>query len=409
MEPMPTSREVDGVALLRSPETKAAVTDALKAAGITTARAIVGELKQPGLRIIGPGARHQFLLLDVNLEDASDIAALEKVIKKHGHEMAIVVTSANPTVEGCRLLMRLGIVDVVPQPIHSKDLVQALNMAVERQRRTTDASRPPPAQSVVLSFLKAGGGLGTTALIVQAACALARDKGKSQVCVLDFDVQFGSAALYLDLPQKLSLLDLMQSVDQVDGSMLRDAMAHHRCGVDVLAAPLLVHPLDAVTLESVNAVIEAARREYRYVLIDLPQAWTGWTRGVLNASDGVALVLQLTVPAVRQARRQIDTLLEEGLNYLPLSTIANRVETGLFNRPKNPDGGVTAKEAEAVLKRHIDYTVPNDFQPMFKAISLGQPLWEVPGGRSTSRRIGQAIGKIMTSIEAVDAPAAAHK
>src|SRR5260370_39212438 len=171
MEPLATSREVDGVALLRSPETKAAVTDALKAAGITTARAIVGELKQPGLRIIGPGARHQFLLLDVNLEDGSEIAALEKVIKKHGHEMAIGVTSANPTVEGCRLLMRLGIGDVVPQPIQSKDLVHALNMAVERQRRTTHASRPPPAQSGALTFLNAGGRVATTRVAVRGGAA----------------------------------------------------------------------------------------------------------------------------------------------------------------------------------------------------------------------------------------------
>ena len=81
----------------------------------------------------------------------------------------------------------------------------------------------------------------------------------------------------------------------------------------------------------------------------------------------------------------------------------------MFNRPKKPDGGVTAKEAEAVLKRQIDYSVPNDFQPMFKAISLGQPLWEVSGGRSTSRRIGQAIGKIMASVEAIHTPAAARK
>jgi len=54
------------------------VTDALKAAGITTARAIVGELKQPGLRIIGPGARHQFLLLGRQSRGRSEIAALEK-------------------------------------------------------------------------------------------------------------------------------------------------------------------------------------------------------------------------------------------------------------------------------------------------------------------------------------------
>jgi len=39
--------------------------------------------------------------------------------------MAIVVTSANPTVEGCRLLMRLGIVDVRAAADQSKDLGDA--------------------------------------------------------------------------------------------------------------------------------------------------------------------------------------------------------------------------------------------------------------------------------------------
>src|SRR3546814_15350002 len=57
---------------------------------------------------------------------------------------------------------------------------------------------------------------------------------------------------------------------------------------------------------------EGARGRFDVGLADLPAAWSLWTFEVLRQSDEILLVTQMTVPCVRQARRQLDTLNAEG-------------------------------------------------------------------------------------------------
>jgi pilus assembly protein CpaE len=218
------------------------------------------------------------------------------------------------------------------------------------------------------------------------------------VCVLDLDIQLGSAALYLDLPSKSSVIDLHGAIARVDGSMLRTAMAHHRCGVDVLAAPAHVQPLEELTPEGIMRLLLIARREYREIMIDLPPVWTRWTRALIRGSDALVLILQPSVPAVRQAKRQLDTLLEEGLEDVPVTLIMNRVEQqSLFRRPMNE---VTLNDAATALGRKIAYTVPNDYASMIQAINQGLPLFEVNGAQAIAKRVAENIDSILAQVSA---------
>lgn len=375
------------VALLRSPQGQQVVDEALTAAGISV-HATVGELRRFASRLTG-GRMPDVLLLDVDLDDGAELQALEDMIRRQGSAAAIVVTAANATLDGARRLMRLGIMDILPQPIIAQEAVAAVRTALDRlPRRAGTGETGRPAPGTVLGFLKAGGGMGGTSLLVQSACALARRGGKARVCVLDFDLQFGCAGLYLDLPPRATMLDLLRAADRLDGSLLRTSLAHHAAGIDVLTAPQAMQPLDVVPTEAVLRLVAVARQEYDHVLIDLPQAWTEWTREVLAASDGAVLVMQLTVSSIRQARRQIETIIEEGLDHVLLSVIANRVQKGLFRK------GVSTKDAAKAIDRAIDEVVFTDYEAMSKAINVGLPVAEVKGGRPLARQISQVIARI---------------
>src|SRR3546814_10495302 len=85
---------------------------------------------------------------------------------------------------------------------------------------------------------------------------------------------------------------------------------------------------------------------------------------LLRQSDEILLVTQMTVPGVRQARRQLETLNAEGLGDLPLKVVLNRFE-------KRWGATFTMKEVEKALGRPVDFTVANDYRAVSEALDQG--------------------------------------
>jgi pilus assembly protein CpaE len=355
------------VALLRHPQTRDAVIQALAGLGDLSLRTHVGE---------GPGEHFGHEQPDVILVDMDFVAALAELPRAAG--TAIIVTGGAPDMETTRILLRLGAVDLLPQPIDPTLLRQMVGSA---RRGTEDGG-------TVVAFLKAGGGVGATTLAVQAACALGAG---AQTCLLDFDIQFGAAALHLDMEQSASLMELPDISQRFDRTLLRSAMAQHRSGIAVLAAPRILHPLDMVTPETATTLVKAAAADFRNVLVDLPLAWTAWTRATLAQAHVIVLVLRPDVPSIRQARRQIETLAAEGCGALPLITVANFSPTGLFAP------GITIKEAARALGRPIDHAIPRADRPFGDAANQGLPLTEVKGGRGPAKHIDRMIHAVLAA------------
>jgi pilus assembly protein CpaE len=174
----------------------------------------------------------------------------------------------------------------------------------------------------------------------------------------------------------------------------------------VLAAPQAIPDIDAVTPEGAARLLHIARREYRQVLVDMPHVWNRWTRTVLGAADAIVLVFQASVPSIRQARRQIELLAQEGLENIPLALVMNRVETGLF---RSGQSAVTLKDAAKALGREIPYSVPNDYKAILEAVNHGLPLAEVKGGKATARQIADAMKRILAQVDATHPEPAANR
>jgi pilus assembly protein CpaE len=353
-------------------------------------RAIAETLRQGGahLRLMADGlsdtraALPDLAILDVDLDDPAELAELERVLTTFGSRVAFVVTSETPTVDGMRTLLRHGIVDLLPQPLVAEDVLRAVRLALEgagrRVGRVRESSDPSPKGHVVC-VLGGGGGAGATTIATQAACAMAKGAlGTGRVCLLDFDIQFGSAAFHLGLPQRTNLLDLVAAGERLDGAMLKTTMARHQAGVEVLAAPPGIHPLDTLTPELAVALLNEARNAYALSIVDLPPSWTAGTRAALAEADRILLVLQSTMPSLRHARRQLETLREEGLDHVPVMVVANRTQQGLFANGPRP------KDMEAAIGRRIDHYIPTD-ERFLEAVNLGKTLSDLGATRTVKR------------------------
>ncbi|MFO0997836.1 MAG: AAA family ATPase [Alphaproteobacteria bacterium] len=326
------------------------------------------------------------VLLDLDLRDPEEFAAVARVVQALGDRAAVVASSASrPTVDHLRQLMRLGVADFLPQPFQAQELSGVLNhrgRAVHKDGATHAAAR-----GRVLSFTGCRGGIGTTTLAVQTAHALASRRGAKtapSVCLIDLDLQFGNTAFYLDLVAEHGLVDLIEAHDKLDLSLFKGSTVRHRSGLDLIAAPNAVIRLDALEVETVGRIIELARESHDYVVIDVPTAWMAWKREVLARSDRIFLATQLTVVATREARRQLDLIRAEELHGIPLSVLANRV------RPRAV-GSLAVAEAERALGRAIDVQIGSDFETVVGAIENGVAIAEIRKGSRVAKDIERLV------------------
>lgn len=371
-------------ALLRSADLRQVVAAAIAAQPGLTGSLHLGSLASVGARML-EALEADLLLLDVDLDDEADMTVLARLIEGVAQHVPIVVTAKDPTVAGTRRLMRLGILDLVPQPVVANDLVVAIASARRRGGGAATAATRG-SRGRIISFIKACGGSGATTMVVHAASHLARQSGAAgQVCLLDLDLQFGAVALYLDLTPKIGLMDVVHTPERLDSFLLRGLMTTDGKGLDVLASPEPVLPLDLITPELAARLVEVAASEYRHVLIDLPHAWSAWTRNVLAMADAIVLVTPMSVPGIRQCRRQIGTLAEEGLEGVPLFIVANRYERGLFGK------GARQREAERALGRDIHFFVPNDERAVSVAIDAGATLIDTHDGAKVLKAVAALV------------------
>ncbi len=215
---------------------------------------------------------------------------------------------------------------------------------------------------------------------------------------MDLDLQFGTAVLYLDLAGKVDYQELVETPDRLDGALLKGMMSRHACGLDVLAAPAEVLPLDTLNPDFVASCIKIARQDYKYILIDLPEAWTTWSFRALQESDFIIIVTQLTVAGVRQARRQLDTLTAQGLGDKAIRLALNRFEPGWGK-------SVRVKEAEKAMGRKVDYFIVNDYKTVSEAINQGVALSKIRARTKVEKCIRDMIEDSLEALTGAEARA----
>jgi pilus assembly protein CpaE len=349
-----------------------------------------GDLDDVGSQLMNSHAP-DVLVIDVQTDDPAEMSRLSSVIRESERGISVIATGVDATLDDIRRLMRLGVVDYLPQPISRSDVLSTLEAMVQRRRAAASAQ----AVGRALTFIKSGGGMGATTLAIQTALCLRHlNQGKAKVCILDLDLQFGNVALYLDLDPGLTAGDVISAPERLDSSLLLSVMSHHESGVDVLAAPRELVPLNAMTPKFASQLIELACQHYEHVVVDLPQDWTDWTHAVLSHSGLVALVTQLSVGAIRQARRQLDILASEDLGHVPLAVVLNRYEKRPFA------SGIRVKEAEKALGRSIDHFIPNDYKTVSEALNRGVPVAQIKRRCKVEKRIRGFVDSSLKTLTA---------
>ncbi len=394
---MTLGRHMNVVAILRSDAAGQALNQACTDINGTEVNAHVGRLQDVRSDVdLLKGA--DVLILDVDPRSEEEMSHLRQVLQQEFPGTPIVVTAPDASLQDVRQFLHLGVVDFVPQPITQADLKGAFEQ-IGRTRKSSDG--PAHQKGHIISFLKAGGGVGASTLAVQSACLLASRKSrkkadKPRVCLVDLDLQFGTNSLYLDLDNRVGITDLLEAPDRIDSELLSSVMGHHASGLELLAAPRDVVALESLHAADLERCLKLIRGEYDTVFLDLPSAWTPWSYAAVRNSDLVILVIQLTVAGVRQARRQIETLQAHGLADVPVKVALNRFEKGWGK-------SVDVKDAEKALGRKFDYFIANDYATVTEALNQGVALSAIKKKTKVERSLQKMIDDAIKTITGEEA------
>ena len=307
-------------------------------------------------------------VVQVNRDQPSSVKRFQKLAA--ATRTPLIAAAFEPPLAFVRSLIRAGAHDVVPLPLDIADLETSLApIQADLAKQSDNASA---ASAKIVSIIKSVGGVGATALLTQVGIRFAEQEAARgrEVCLIDFDVQFGDAAFLLGLQPSLSLADLIEAGARIDGDLLRATTAIHSSGLRVLASPPDMMPLESLSSDQLLQIVELAAKEFGTILVDLPTNWTNWSLSLLARSDVILLVTEMTIPSLYRARRQLDLIKSQELDDLDVRVVVNRFEKGLLKT-------IRVDDVRESLGREVSFTIANDHALMCAAIDRGVPIAEI--------------------------------
>ncbi len=295
------------------------------------------------------------LILEIRPDLPKSLDRLKQIRASHP-DLPIIAAIRDANLTLVRALLKQGVRDVVALPLAQSDLAAIIAEVCSE----LDAEKAAEVeQGQLISVLKSIGGVGATTVATHLAGELAANNRGKGVCLIDLDLQFGNAGAYLGLSSQLSIADLIAAGSRIDRELLRSVVSKADSGLNVIAAPMDIMPLESANAEQMLRIIELAREEYDHVILDLPTNWTNWSLSLVALSDVVFLVAELSVASLRQAKRQLQLLANQDIVGANIHVIANRVEKKMFRT-------INLDDAAQALGHSIEFSIHNDY-PLVRA------------------------------------------
>lgn len=277
--------------------------------------------------------------------------------------------------------MRAGVREVLPAPAGPEAVLAALRR--QRRKRQPPTTESRGATGEVIGVVSCKGGAGTTLVAANLAHLLAR-QGRRRVLLVDLNLQFGDAALFLTTrPAPRHVADLARDIGRLDAELLRSSLVEAGPGLWVLAAPEDPTLAAEVTPAHVRRIVQVARGLHDHVVLDVGRMLSPVTLQALDLADRIHPVLQLTLPFLRDAQRLKRVF--DGLEY-PAEKIR-----WVVNRHQ-PGTTLTLRDLQRALGTERIALLPNQYEVATAAVNQGLPVAEV-APRSALRRALQALAE----------------
>jgi pilus assembly protein CpaE len=349
--------------------------------------AVAGAVGTPGAEALDGGATVAIVDLDAGSPEELDI--LQKVLSRPGRQPPVIAILREFNQDAIRRLLQMRVADFLVRPVSPVELVRAC------ARGAQSAPGGEHHEANIVTFLPAVGGAGVTTLAIQSALILLENsKRPKSTCLVDLDFQHGACADYLDIEPRLDLKEIEPRPDRLDSQLLEVMTAYHASGLAVISAPNRPAEMRSFDPDMVTHLLDLVSSHFDHVVIDMPRTWFSWTDNVLLGSNRVFIVSEMTVPAVKHARKLVAAISERLGDGPSPQVIVNRFEQHMFG------SGLRKSDIDQALGGGLAGVVPNDYRTVREAIDRGVPLSEVKANNKITQALRPLVLPPQTDVAA---------
>lgn len=305
------------------------------------------------------------VLMAANLPGMDGIAATE-ALQDQAHPVSVIIMSEQGEQEQLRRAMMAGARNFLVKPFDGAELQAAIRQAVEleRRRRLQQKQSSSKREGQIVTVFSTKGGIGKTMIATNLAVALAEHAGKSTVLV-DGYLQFGDAALFLNLTPQATIADLVKDMDHLEEGVLRSYLTPFSPKLSVLAAPHRPEEAENISGMQLVQILKRLKDSFDFVVVDSPPSFADSMLNILDLSNQVVVVTSLDLPTIKNIKMCLEIMDSLGYPRDKLLLLLNRA---------NSQGGMTREEVEATLKLQFDVALPSDGPTVVGSVNRGVPL-----------------------------------
>ena len=318
--------------------------------GAQAAVAHYQESPTPNLIIIESGLEHDEMLYQLDsLAECCDAGTKVLVVGVHNDVLLY------------RELLRRGVSEYLVAPLSPLQLMEAISNLYN------DPESDPVGNTV--AFIGAKGGVGSSTICHNVAWTMS-ELMNTEVVIADLDLAFGTTGLDFNQDPVQGIADALASPERLDDQLLDRLLTKCTDHLSIFAAPVILDRDYDISPDGCEMVIDIVRQNVPYVVVDLPNAWSDWSKRILTQADEVVITAVPDLANLRNAKNIVDLLKTARTNDGPPHLVIN-----MANMPKRPEIGV--KEFCQSLDLDATTIIEFDSENFGQAANNGQMVEEL--------------------------------
>ncbi|AOF90791.1 CpaE family protein [Sinorhizobium sp. RAC02] len=327
------------------------------------------------------------LILETSTEPHGIMEELAPLAEVCDPSTKVVIIGRYNDIPLYRDLIRNGISEYMVGPVGMAEVLNAMAAIF------IDPDAEPLGRTV--AFIGAKGGCGSSTIAHNCAFDIS-NLFQTEVILADLDLPYGTANIDFDQDPPQGISEAIYAPERLDEVFLDRLLTKCSDHLSLLAAPSMLDRAYDLERGSFQPIMEVLQRSAPVSVLDVPHAWSEWTRTLLSEVDELVITATPDLANLRNAKNMLDALKKLRPNDKPPHLVLNQV--GLPKRPEiSPNDFCEPLGIEPVA------IIPFDAQLFGTAANSGRMIAEMDRKSPTAETFAQ-LAHIVTGRATIKKP-----
>lgn len=342
---------------------------------------------QAAVNMFSTAPTPNLIVLETTAEPSALMSELAPLAEVSDPSTKVVIVGHYNDISLYRDLIRNGISEYLVAPVAISEVLGAVSAIF------VDPDAEPLGRTI--AFIGAKGGVGSSTIAHNCAWDIS-NLFSTEVVLADLDLAYGTANINFDQDPPQGMSEAVYSPERLDEVFLDRLLAKCSNHLSLLAAPSTLDRAYDLERGSFQPMVEVLQRSAPVNVLDVPHAWSEWTRALLGEVDEVIVTAVPDLANLRNTKNMFDALKKLRPNDRPPHLILNQV--GMPKRPEiAPNDFCDPIETQPIA------IIPFDAQLFGSAANSGRMIAEMDKKSPAAETFSQ-IAHIVTGRATVKKP-----